>query len=354
MTPAVNLHILAKRFTLLSRSAFFDPAFRQFAQRTIDAIYHVLEDPTRYPDDVVRQFEGQVWRVTQFISGSRAKDAPHETQYVLKKALRHWVPKEVLVSSAALEEFNFFLNTEDVWEFIARSINQFDAQGFQPLVVRIGSPEAYKHRPIFCTPLFHELGHFVDHFFEIAKFSLLLNPPGPLPAGINTAQWQFINLRHRMEHFADLFGACYCGHASNKSLLAIAPNNGDSPTHPATFKRVAVVDDFLHGRANPTVDILQDACEKRTGKRLAPQFKIPDLVRSFNDVLTYRIMDEGELYGMFSAGWDYLHDQLTAKNAPWVEVGTGVPEIERTVNDLVEKSVRNYEIRERWNDGAAN
>jgi hypothetical protein len=350
----VNLHILAKRFTQLSRSAFFDPAFRQFAQRTIDAIYHVLENQARYPDDVVRQFEGQVWRVTQFVSGSRSKDAPHETQYVLKKALRDWISKEVLVSSAALEEFNFFLNTEDVWEFIARSINQFDTEGYQPLVVRIGSPEAYKHRPLFCTPLFHELGHFVDHYFEVSKFSLLLNHPEPLPPNITAAQWQFVNLRHRMEHFADLFGACYCGYASNKSLLAIAPSNGDSPTHPATFRRVAVVDDFLQGRANSAVDILQDACERRTGKRLVPRFRLPNLASSFNEVLTYRIQGDDELYGMFSAGWDYLHDQITFKTAPWIEVGTGVPEIEKTINDLVEKSIRNFEIRERWDDGVAN
>jgi len=129
LTPVVNLHILAKRFTQLSRSVYFDPAFRDFSQKTVHAIEHVINNITYYPDDVVRQFEGHVWRVMQFVRGSRSNDAPHETQYVLRKALKHWIPDEALISSAALEEFNFFLNPEDIWDHISRYLNLFDAGG---------------------------------------------------------------------------------------------------------------------------------------------------------------------------------------------------------------------------------
>lgn len=354
MTPVVNLHILAKRFTQLSRSVYFDPAFRDFSQKTVQAIEHVIENVANYPEDVVRQFEGHVWRVMQFVRGSRSSDAPHETQYVLRKALRHWIPDEALISSAALEEFNFFLNPEDIWDHISRSLNLFDAAGYKPLVVRIGSPEALKHRPIFCVPLFHELGHFVDLHFKISEYSLLFSPPPPAPTGVLPQQWYFANSRHRMEYFADLFASCYCGEASKKSLSAIAPNNPDSPTHPATSRRVSVMDDFLSGRSNPVIDLLQQATSARTGSTLSPRFILPDVKRDFDDVLTYRINNDDELFGIFSAGWDYLFEQLAAASAPWIDENLTALGVESTINDLVEKSIRNYEIRERWSNVVAN
>lgn len=354
MTPAVNLHILAKRFTQLSRSAYFDSAFKEFSQSTVGAINHVIANLAHYPEDVVRQFEAHVWRVMQFVRGSRSSDAPHETQFVLRKALSEWIPISALISSAALEELNFFLNTADLWDFVDRTLNLYDAKGYKPLVVRIGSPEAFKHRPVFCVPLFHELGHFVDYHHKVSELSMLIAPITPPPQGMHLQTWQAINLSHRMEFFADLFASCYCGDASNKSLLAIAPGNPDSPSHPSTARRVATVADFLVGRPNPMVTALQNALTARGLQNFSTWFLRPDLGPAFNDVLTYRIADKSELYGIFPAGWDYLHDQLATRAAPWIYADVDDYAIETTINDLVEKSIRNFEIRERWANVAPN
>lgn len=348
MNPILNLHILAKRYTQLSKSAFFDPSFKDFAAKTAAVIEHVTANSANYPESVVRQFESHVWRAMQFVRGSRSNDAPHETQFVLRQALKEWIPDDALISSASLEYFDYFLNPADLWEFVEHSLNLFDAKGYRPLLVRIGSPEAFKHRPVFCIPLFHELGHFVDHHYKISELSMILAPPGAPPPGITASQWQFINLRHRMEHFADLFGSCYCGEASNKSLLAIAPGNPDSPTHPATDKRVAVVRDYLNSTQNGIVDLFQMTLQKRSLQTLQPRFTEPDVRGAFDDVVTYRIKDVQELYGIFSSAWDYLHDQVENKKAPWIDDQIGDYEVEKTVNDLVEKSIRNFEIRERW------
>ena len=64
--------------------------------------------------------------------------------------------------------------------------------------------------------------------------------------------------------------------------------------------------------------------------------------------------DAAELYGIFTGGWDYLFDQISNRTAPWIDNGADVHGIERTVNDLVEKSIRNFEIRERWKSVAVN
>ena len=346
MTPAVNLHILAAEFTQLSRSAFFEPAFQEFSAKTAEVILHVLQNAKKYPEEVVRQFQELTWNILQFVSGSRSNDAPHETQYVLRKALKEWVSEDALVSSAALNGFEFFVNLADFWEFVDHVIDGYDVDGYSPLVVRIGSPAAFRHRPVFCVPLFHELGHFVDHNYKISEASVLLNL-GPTPDGISAEQWQNLNVQHRMEHFADLFAACYCGQATNQSLFAIAPNHGDSPTHPATDRRMKVVDDFLAGMPNPMVDLLQEALKARKQEPLKVRFVEPS-VECFNDVLTCKIGSVEELYGIFLSSWGYLHTQLADRSAPWITLDADASTIEKTVNDLTGKSIRNYEIVERW------
>lgn len=354
MTPILNLHILAEKFTQLSSAVYFDRAFREFAQRTADATHHVVQNEANYDPELVRVFQVQLWRVLQFISGSRSSDAPHEVQFTLRKALKEWSSEDALVSSASLNELNFFLDPLNLWDFIETSLHLFDAEGYNRSVVRIASPEAYKNKSIFCVPLFHELGHYVDFRFKITDASILLSPPPPPPDGVSPAGWTAAHTNHRREYFADLFASCYCGETTNKSLSAIAPHNPAVHTHPATSDRVAVVKDFLAGRDNGIVNILQNALAARQLPELRVRFQSPDLMPAFDDVLDYRIQNDEELFGVFHASWNYLERQLAERTAPWVVEGVDTPTIERTVNDLTEKSIRNDEIRERWEVGASN
>lgn len=354
MTPTVNLPILAERFTQLSRSAYFDPAFGEFCERTLQAIHHVEGRLDRYDEVVVRGFVIHVWKVIRFLMGSRSNDAPHETQYVLRKALRHWVDREALVSSASLEELNYFFEPLDLWDQISKTLSDFDTEGYAPLLVRIGSPAAYRNRPIFCVPLFHELGHFVDDYYKISARTLFVNPPDPPPSGsnIDAKVWRSINLNHRMEHFADLFSACYVGEAAKKSLLAIAPDDQDSPTHPSTAKRCDVMASFLESRSHRIVDLFQNILDASGITRLSHFFRLPDISEPFDEILTAPLAGDEELFGVFPSAWDYLERQIEDRTAPWVGGKTAPFKIEKTINDLVEKSIRNYEIREKWCDGS--
>ena len=354
MTPKVNLPILAERFTQLSRSAYFDPAFGEFCERTLKAIHHVESNLDSYDEAVVRSFVTHVWKVIRFLMGSRSNDAPHETQYVLRKALRHWINREALVSSASLDELTYFLEPLDLWDQISKTLSGFDTEGYAPLLVRIGSPAAYRNRPIFCVPLFHELGHFVDNYYKISARTLFLDPPGPPPArsNIDTQLWQQVNCRHRMEHFADLFSACYVGEAAKKSLLAIAPDNPDSPTHPSTTKRCDAIDSFLAGKPHRIVSLFQHTLDASSINRLTHFFTPTEVSESLDKVLTAPLVRDEQLFGVFPSAWDYLEQQIEHQTAPWVDEHSTPYKIEKTINDLIEKSIRNYEIREKWCDGA--
>jgi hypothetical protein len=343
---------LEKQFSQLSESAYFDPGFNEFLKKTIAAINHVLSNEGKYPELILKTFEGHLWRVQKFILGSRSNDAPYEITYSLKLALSQWVSGLPLVSNAAQDEMNFFLDYVDIWSFIDANLDDFNAHGYRPLMVRIGSPGLYKHRPVFCTPLFHELGHFVDIHHKISEVSILrYPPPSPDPSlGLSPQQYEQIVLNHRMEHFADLFASCYCSDTLNKSLEIIAGSQGMSATHPATSRRCEVVEKFLADEDHDIIKMFNDVLDVRQLPKLEKHFSIPDIEKNFDEALTYKIRDESELFGLLSAAWNYLENRLVDRNAAWISASITEFEIEKTINDLTEKSLRNYELKRRWED----
>ena len=351
MKPVMNLHIITEKFWRLSNSSYFDPCLREFFQTVASAAKRVLDNQDKYPEDTIRKLGDDMWQVVKFIQGSRAKDAPHETLYVLRKALSQWMPNaKVIISSAALDDLEFSLESCSISKFIPEIIHEFGDQENTPenipTVVGIGSPEVFKHRPIFCSPLFHELGHFIDNAFKISERSMMLS-------GQDMDQDRYSIQLHWAEYFADIFGACYCGRSIIESLSALVPDNPETPTHPSTLHRVQIINDFLSGNNNPVIEMLQESCFIQTGEKLEVEFKSPSLKEYFDDITTYRISDEKELFGIFSAGWDYLFEQINNKSAPWIAPDMSIPRIEEVVNGLVEKSIRNFEIRERWENDSS-
>lgn len=346
MRSTVNLHILQQEFGSLAESAYFDSGFKEFSSNTLDAIDHVLEDPSQYPDDVVKAFEHHLWNARKFVRGSRASDTPYEVQYALQTALEQWNVPNALISNAELEDISFFLNLSDLWIFIKTTLINFDTKGYEPIVVRIGAPSVYKHRPVFCIPLFHELGHFIDLRYGITSISMVTMKP----VGINSSDQHALQREHhhRMEHFADLFAASYCADSLNDILRHLEGSQPATDTHPATTDRAAVVSDFLSGSTNAIVAMFQTILPLRGLPTLSKQYTIPKVTGSFDDVLTYRISSDKEFFGFFPASWQYLEDQIEHRSAPWIRADTTLLGIESTVNDLAEKSLRNFEIRSRW------
>jgi hypothetical protein len=196
--------------------------------------------------------------------------------------------------------------------------------------------------------VYHELGHFVDVTLGVTARSLLLAPVVPLTP-INLS----VGRSHRMEHFADLFAACYVGRAGIETLKTIAPNDPASITHPATANRVALVEDFLDRRPSPMVELFKQSLAAIGAPALAVQFSRPNISPSFDDIRPYDISSIDELHGIFLSAWEYLSDVLDFKRQSWA-TGADNAKIELIINDLTEKSIRNYAIKERWARGITN
>jgi len=341
LRPNVELFLIRDSLRDCQETTYFSGKLHTFTARLIDAIDHVLANEKSLGPDIVRAFSLHAISANRYLAGSTTKDSPYEIEYCLQAALPKWSQRDCLITTALTDERDFHFRPTDPWSFVRTALPAFDTQGFDPLLVQLGVPRMYSNKPLYCVPLYHELGHFVDISNGISRLSSLVAPPN--------SQYE---LQHRLEHFADLFAAAYIGRCSIRALEIIAPNNPTSVTHPSTTDRVALVEDFLAGRQSGVIAIFQNCLQLLSLPALQIEFDGAAVKGSFDDIRTYPLASKRELHGIFGSAWGYLEDGLDQRSAPWISSALTDADIERVINDLTEKSIRNASIKERWRNGA--
>ncbi len=346
MRPEIDLILLRDGLVQLTKSTYFGAELHKFTAMLVGVIDHVTNNSQSYAEPIIRAFEYNISQTFQYLSGALLKQAPYEMSYCLEQAVKPWTSRDIVITTGLTYGQDFHFHPNDPWNFIKLNITGFNTNSYDPRLIFIGVPRLYIHKPIYCIPLFHELGHFVDITYGISNRSLLLAPALPY----STMSVFPVISRHRMEHFADLFAACYVGRSSIETLLTLAPGGPASTTHPATDERVRLVDDFLSGSPSVLVDLFQSALASLGVPPLARQFSAPEVSASFDDIRPYEIRDTRELFGLFESGWIYLAGVLDHKQSPWASSTTKLRS-EKIINDLVENSIRSFAIVERWNRG---
>lgn len=341
MRPRIDLFLVRDSLRDYLETTYFSGKLHTFTARLIEAIEYVLDNQSSLNPDVVRDFSHHALTANRYLAGSTTKESPYELEYCLRGVLRKWSKRECLITTALTDGRDFHFYPVDPWDFVKTALPSFDTKGFDAPLVQLGVPRIYSHKPLFCVPLYHELGHFVDISNGVVDLSVLV-APAVLPS----------SLSHRREHFADLFAAAYVGASNTRALETIAPNHPTTATHPATADRVAMVREFLNGRSTPLIALLQGCLAQLGLPVLKIEYTTPTIGDAFDDIRTFRVRSEGELHGLFDSAWRYFEDALDKKAPPWSS-GMTDAEIERIVNDLTEKSIRNTSIRERWSSGAA-
>lgn len=294
----------------------------------------------------------QIWTASKFLSGSTSKRIPYEIVHCLKSALASWTTKNALITTALTQDKAYSFYFQGVNQEFYTLAKAFTGVEFNSELVQIAFPQIYRHRPLLNVALYHELGHFLDVHHGIVNQSLLLVPSEQLQLpGINfdtlsLDQKDQIALYHRREYFADIFAAGYVGNAYREFLDAFAMSNPVSFTHPATNDRLVLIDLFLSGTPHYITDLFQASLKKLGLRQLGINFFAPDLLASFNNARPYAIQNEAELHGIFEAGNTFLKQMLTTPANLWVEIDEITSE--RMINDLVEKSIRNSMIVDKW------
>jgi hypothetical protein len=341
--PRVDLNLIRVSLRQLNNSTFFEPRLQQYCQDLIEVISHVLEVADRYDIAIERNFAAYAMNVHSYLSGSTTNEIPYEVIYCLNDALHRWEKRETIIVTQLTEGHDFHFNNLDIWAFIKQWIVRFQVVPQKPLLVLIGVPKLYAHKPVFCIPLYHELGHFIDLSNSITTLSMLQFPNRISVQGADEA-------RHRMEYFADLFCACFVGRSSTETLEAIAPDDPVTVTHPSTLSRVQLVDEFLTGKKNYIVDMFQEILRNRGQPELEVIFSEVSIYSEFNDLRTFAASNMEDVHGLVRSAWGYMFDTINSNRNPWHSAQASADEVERITNDLTEKSIRNFSIKAKWNE----
>lgn len=358
-----NFRLLLLQLDRLAETPYFsldlDNYISDLRKVTRELISRISATPATLNEEVARLALENIWELTQFLTGSTTKQVPYEVVYAIERAARGWTSSPLLVTTAIVQESSFFFQGGQESFFRAMEAELGIAIKGRP--VQIALPYIYRHKPLFCIPLFHELGHFVDSARDIVVTSLLQFPPesGPALPGLTAPAdvaslsagekriWDGVVKRHRQEYFADLFSAAYVGKATKGFLEQFCPDAEVAHTHPSSSARFALLDDFYEGRSNPIIDMFQKTLAARGLPKLEKMFDTVDLEPSMGDVRPFQVESDRQLFGLFESGWDFLMAQWQSGSSHWAHVAPD--DRVDVVNDLIEKAIRNRMIREAWN-----
>lgn len=342
------MRLISEDLERFSETPTFSPRLNVFIGQIKTAIDKLVDQQDVVPENVSRFLVGQFASLIKFLSGSSSKRIPYEIAYSLEQALKDWQAKPAIVSTALSPDLMSGFYFQGVNENFYTALDNFLSVSVDERLVQISLPEVYRHCPIFCVPLYHELGHYIDIELGITTSWLLSTPIEDLPLADVSSDPRLENVHrhHRMEYFADLFAASYVGNAVDDFLIQFTGGTQVSPTHPSTAARSAVVQDFLGHKNGHILTSLQSILEGLGLPKLTARFTEVDLSCSFDNMRPATLTSLEELHGVFLSAWKYLGEQSTNPSG-WA-AAMRQNEIERLVNNLVEKTIRNYMIREKW------
>lgn len=358
MLLETNLRLLDERLAALQATPFFRNNLQKYVDDLRNVTQRTLSDLQNISSDVAESIARRVWKATQFLSGSNVNLIPYEVVYCLELALRDWTNSQFLITTAITQDRNFyFVGLADDFYQIAEN---FTGVRFEHRIVQIQLPELYRQRPLYNLVLYHELGHFIDTLYNVSGFAQInmevdghsLPDLSSRPPKWSDRDFEDAQEKHTKEYFADLFAACYLGSAMRDFLGEFAPDAPMQISHPATYNRRQIIDALLAQQENAVIEMFNLALKGLGLERLEPHYSAPKLRSCFDMVRPYSIRNVRELHGMFESGWSYLVDATERRRKPWSNLDPS--EVERTVNDLTEKSIRNFMITERWQRAAPN
>ena len=299
----------------------------------------------------------EIGSVTKFLAGSTSKRIPYEIVYCLRLALSSWTTRNALITTAISSDFRSGFYFQGVSPNFNNLTEAYLGVKLEQQLVQISLPQLYRHRPLYNIPLFHELGHFLDTHHKLTDVTLILHDQNTaLPSvdvkSLTNADLNFIQQRHRMEYFADLFAASYVGMSFHSFLKSFAPANGVTLTHPATQDRLDLIEKFLSGVSDPIIQMFNQALKALNLPELKINYTKPNVEDCFNNFRPYFIASDAELHGIFDASWTYLERVIAKPDGFWENLSED--QIEKIINNLVEKSIRNYMVVGRWDNEPIN
>lgn len=277
-----------------------------------------------------------------FLDFSTLTVIPYELVSCLEHALEEWIPNGnyIVVTSLESDLLSYMVNgAYALDELLFLEIETRYKISFENRLIQIMLPKHYVKDYLVNVVLYHELGHFIDYKYSISELTVAKkyarnNLP---PEEIEHITNQY------MEYFADIFAAQYVAASSNHFLNYIAYNHPKSFTHPATADRIRMVEDFLNGKKNATINELEG-----TLSALSPiknfNYKFVHLDPSDFYNLIPMELNGDEIHSIFVLGWDIWLNQASELRQKFDSFTSY-----KIINNLIEKSLSNHFVNKLWN-----
>lgn len=335
--------------------------------------------------DIKRELDF-IFKSLEFLESSTLNLIPFELVECLKYAMTDWlkVNDQYIITTSLINTVNRFsfdntLFTGNPLFLLFKIKYNLD---FKDKLVLINFPKATARDYLISVVLYHELGHFIDHRYKISKaiandlfdkYTSLVMPLNTNDVAVIEKYFVFLksldrsnplslaNIRAKLEsyfaeYFCDLFASQYIGDCSNNYIqyLSIENKNTNGLRHPATNLRVELVEEFLSGKTNFLLEFIKSGTKLATGgKEIKIRYENlkPD---DFYNFLPVDVKNIDQLHGLYKLGWD-----IWKSNWKPFEVHMGLKkplERERVysiINNLIEKSIGNYVIKEKWQKAKA-
>lgn len=324
------------------KKAHFEQLSKLF-QKIKDANYSSFST-----DDLIvhNQIFNYLYKGLEFLDDSTLNSTPYEIVTCLSRALKEWIDDDnfIIVTSLSNKIYSFSLESigAENSNQIKKIILDKYGQSLDYRLIKINLPKLLVRDYLSCVVLYHELGHFIDAELNVSN-RIFIEKYNKL--SVNTRE-ESMFLSHTKEYFADLFAAQYVSNSSNIFLNHIAFNQPDSLTHPATQKRIQIVENFLNSVADTQIKVIQETLKKVGVKQFGFRFKQIDLKdNGLINLVPQQIKSDSELHAIFKLGWDI-----------WLQSDTNYfRDFSRRqryyiVNNLIEKSISNYNVLETWNN----
>lgn len=288
-----------------------------------------------------------IFKGLEYLDNSTLNIIPYEIISCLEYALEDWIDKNnfIIVTSLSNKNLDFYFESSDNNEQFNNTnilIDKLYKLKLTHRLIKISLPKVLSRDYLSCVVLYHELGHFVDLELNISKKIFLKEFHTTNP--VTYDQYEF--LFHKMEYFADLFAAQYINDASNLFLNHIASDYDDCQTHPATSKRINVVENFLSERNCIELNEFNEVLKISGPTELKIRYKKIDVKKSdFLKLIPQNIKSTNELHYIFKLGWDFWNTSDTNFLKTFES-----RQKYHIINNLIEKSISNYTITEKWQE----
>ena len=294
------------------------------------------------------------------LSNNTATNAPYEVVESIKLAAKTWVPdidNYVILTRYGDYSFSYHMEEDAILTYIENDYSiHFDYK-----TVLLAIPQHYYRDYLNNVVLYHEIGHFVDTINRITDiavndtinhiitkrnldeilqvFPFLSNKDIP---------YQYFLDHHFKEYFADIFAASFIGRNINKYLKYLSYPKTEtedySPTHPSNKLRFKMIDEFLQGKNNYVIDMIQYILGKKGLPNLckiSSSINASDLYR----LLPVKLSTDHDIHALYSLAWDVWDgDRSRFKSENNMSFDLQPTQLYTILNNLVEKSISNYLI----------